>query len=130
MAQVTPSRPSPSRDGRPTPDDLDSLITKVWKTPGFADPPAGSGRGREAIRRGVPPVVVSLFGAQFPTWRGIPIIPSDKVPGGEGQDRSSWCTGEESQGVVGLFQPGLVGEGPGSVGQVHGINRSAPPPTW
>ena len=28
----------------------------------------------------MPPPTVSLFGAQFLTWRGLPLIPSDKVP--------------------------------------------------
>jgi hypothetical protein len=35
--------------------------------------------GREATRRGVPPPTVSLFGSQFVAWRGIPLIPSDKI---------------------------------------------------
>ena len=44
--------------GTPTPDDLDSLITKVWKTPAFflTNPLGVAAFGREATRRGVPPV--------------------------------------------------------------------------
>ena len=56
-------------------------------------------------------MVVNLFGAQFITWRGIPIIPSDKVPVEKGKTKFILVrTGEERQGVVGLYQPGLVGE--------------------
>ena len=72
----------------------------------------------------MPPVVVSLFGAQFITWRGIPIIPSDKVPVEKGKTKIILVrTGEERQGVVGLFQPGLVGEqAPGLSVRFTGIN--------
>ena len=129
LAQVTPEQTITARDGRPTPDDLDSLITKVWKTPGFfiTHPLGVAAFGREATRRGVPPVVVSLFGAQFLTWRGIPIIPSDKVPVDKGKTTFILLrTGEERQGVVGLFQPGLVGEqAPGLSVRFTGINRAA-----
>ena len=43
--------------GPPTPDDLDELITLVWKEPAFflAHPRAIAAFGREATRRGVPP---------------------------------------------------------------------------
>ena len=74
----------------------------------------------------MPPVVVNLFGAQFITWRGIPIIPSDKVPVEKGKTKFILVrTGEERQGVVGLYQPGLVGEqAPGLSVRFTGINRS------
>src|SRR6202142_743995 len=69
------------RTGAPTPDDLDELIARVWKEPGFflAHPAAIAAFGRECTRRGVPPPTVSLFGSQFLTWRGVPLIPSDKL---------------------------------------------------
>lgn len=129
LAQVTPAQTIKTRGGAPTPDDLDSLITKVWKTPGFilTHPLGVAAFGREATRRGVPPVVVNLFGAQFITWRGIPIIPSDKVPVENSKTKFILVrTGEERQGVVGLFQPGLVGEqAPGLSVRFTGINRQA-----
>jgi hypothetical protein len=129
LAQVTPEQTIATLGGPPTPDDVDSLITKVWKTPGFilTHPLGVAAFGREATRRGVPPVVVSLFGAQFITWRGIPIVPSDKVPVEKGKTKFILVrTGEERQGVVGLFQPGLVGEqAPGLSVRFTGINRSA-----
>lgn len=110
-----------ARNGYPTPDDLDELIAKVWKTPSFflAHPRAIAAFGRECTRRGVPPVTVSLFGASFIAWRGIPLIPSNKLlidgkmdPGAEGGKTSILLirTGEEKQGAIGLYQAGLPGE--------------------
>jgi Phage capsid-like protein len=129
LAQVTPEQTIQTLAGAPTPDDLDALITKVWKTPSFflTHPQAIAAFGREATYRGVPPATVSLFGAQFITWRGIPLIPSDKVPLQESKTKFILVrTGEERQGVVGLFQPGLVGEqAPGLSVRFTGINQSA-----
>ncbi len=115
--------------GPPTPDDLDELITKVWKEPAFflTHPAAVAAFGRECTRRGVPPATVSLFGSQFVTWRGVPIIPSDKVPLVDGKTKALLLrVGEARQGVVGLFQPGLAGErSPGLSVRFMGINRNA-----
>ena len=115
--------------GAPTPDDLDELLTKVWKEPAFflAHPLAIAAFGRECTRRGVPPPTVSLFGSQFLTWRGIPLIPSDKVPVDGGKTKILLLrVGEKRQGVVGLFQPGLAGEqSPGLSVRFMGINRNA-----
>ena len=115
--------------GPPTPDDLDELLTKVWKEPAFflAHPLAIAAFGRECTRRGVPPPTVSLFGSQFLTWRGIPLIPSDKVPVADGKTKILLLrVGEKRQGVVGLFQPGLPGEqGPGLSVRFMGINHNA-----
>src|ERR1035441_694130 len=115
--------------GAPTPDDLDELITKVWKEPAFflTHPLAIAAFGRECTRRGVPPATVSLFGSQFITWRGIPLIPSNKVPLENGKTKVLLLrVGEERQGVVGLYQPGLVGEqSMGLSVRFMGIGRSA-----
>jgi hypothetical protein len=115
--------------GPPTPDDLDELITKVWKEPAFflTHPSAIAAFGRECTRRGVPPPTVSLFGSQFVTWRGLPLIPSDKVPLADGKTKVLLLRiGEKRQGVVGLFQPGLPGEqSPGLAVRFMGINRNA-----
>ncbi len=99
--------------GSPTPDDLDELIAKVWKEPAFflAHPQAIAAFGREATRRGTPPPTVSLFGSQFLTWRGIPLIPCDKLKVVNGKTNILLIrTGESRQGVVGLYQPNLTGE--------------------
>jgi hypothetical protein len=101
----------------------------VWKEPGFflAHPLAIAAFGRECTRRGVPPPTVSLFGSQFITWRGIPLIPSDKVPIEEGKTKILLLrVGESRRGVVGLYQPGLNGEqSPGLSVRFMGINRNA-----
>src|SRR5579863_8674477 len=121
-----------TRTGAPTPDDLDELITRVWKEPAFflAHPRAIAAFGRECTRRGVPPATVTLFGSPFITWRGIPLIPSDKVgiagkEGGRGTTSILLLrTGEKKRGVVGLFQPGLPGEvSPSLSVRMMGINQ-------
>jgi len=129
LAQAVDEQRVATLHGPPTPDDLDGLITKVWKSPGFflTHPLAVAAFGREATRRGVPPATVSLFGSQFLTWRGIPIIPSDKVPVTDAKTKVLLIrTGAERQGVVGLFQPGLDGESqtPGLSVRFSGIDRS------
>jgi hypothetical protein len=129
IASAVPSQRISTIAGPPTPDDFDELITKVWKEPAFflAHPKAIAAFGRECTRRGVPPATVSLFGSQFLTWRGLPLIPTDKVPI-EGKKTKVLLlrTGEKRQGVVGLFQPGLTGEqSPGLSVRFMGINRSA-----
>jgi len=133
LKNVDAAQRLPTRSGPPTPDDLDELIARVWKEPGFflAHPRAIAAFGREATLRGVPPATVNLFGSPFISWRGIPIVPSDKIPlvGKAGAQKTSILlvrTGEAKQGVVGLFQPGLQGEqGPGLSVRFMGIDRTA-----
>jgi len=107
--------------GSPTPDDFDALISKVWKEPSYfvAHPAAIAAFGRECTRRGVPPVTVNLLGSPFLTWRGIPIIPTDKLfvdglkkpKANVGKTNILLVrTGEKKQGVVGLYQSGVSGE--------------------
>lgn len=129
LANVAPDQVVYPLTGAPTPDDLDELLTKVWKEPAFflTHPLAIAAFGRECTRRGVPPPTISLFGSQFLTWRGIPLIPSDKVPVADGKTKILLLrVGEKRQGVVGVFQPGLAGEQtPGLSVRFMGINRNA-----
>ncbi|MFT3803109.1 MAG: family 2A encapsulin nanocompartment shell protein [Burkholderiaceae bacterium] len=129
LASVAPDQILYPLTGAPTPDDLDELLTKVWKEPAFflTHPLAIAAFGRECTRRGVPPPTASLFGSQFLTWRGIPLIPSDKVPVVDGKTKVLLLrVGDRRQGVVGLYQPGLVGEqSPGLSVRFMGINRNA-----
>jgi hypothetical protein len=125
-----------TRYGRPMPDDLDELITKVWKDPGFflAHPRAIAAFERECTRRGVPPVTVNIAGGNFIAWRGIPIIPTDKlfVDGLKNPKAKTGKTnillvrtGEVKRGVVGLYQAGLPGEqSRGLSVRFRGINDS------
>ncbi len=113
LNNVAKSQTVKTRNGYPTPDDLDELLTKVWKEPAFflAHPKAIAAFGRECTRRGVPPPTVSLFGSQFLTWRGIPLIPSDKLPIVNGKSKILLLrVGESKQGVIGLYQPNLPGQ--------------------
>jgi encapsulin shell SprI-like protein len=129
LHSIAPQQRIGTRSGAPTPDDLDELISKVWKQPGFflLHPLAIAAFGRECTRRGVPPPTVSLFGSQFLTWRGIPLIPSDKIGIEEGKTKILLIrTGESRQGVVGLYQPNLPGEqSPGLSVRFMGINHQA-----
>ncbi|HTD54279.1 MAG TPA: family 2A encapsulin nanocompartment shell protein [Silvibacterium sp.] len=117
-----------TRKGAPTPDDLDELLTKVWKEPSIflAHPRAIAAFGRECTRRGVPPPTVTLFGTPFLTWRGIPLIPTDKLRIAGKVPKTKMLlirVGERKQGVIGLFQPGLTGEqSPGLSVRFMGIN--------
>jgi len=121
LKNVADSQRVAPRKGSPTPDDLDELISKVWKEPSFflAHPRAVAAFERECTRRGVPPVTVSLHGGTFITWRGIPLVPTDKLfvdglknPKGKSGKTNILLvrTGEYRRGVVGLFQAGLPNE--------------------
>lgn len=109
LGHVADSQRISTRIGPPTPDDLDELIKKVWKEPAFflSHPDGIAAFGRECTRRGVPPNTISLFGSQFITWRGFPLIPSNKVPLEDGKTKFLLMrVGEKRQGVVGLFNAG------------------------
>ena len=129
LNSIVASQRIKTRRGPPTPDDLDELLVKVWKQPGFflAHPATIAAFGRECTRRGVPPPTISLFGSQFITWRGIPLIPSDKIRIDNGKSSIILIrTGESRQGVVGLYQPDLPGEqSPGLSVRFMGINHKA-----
>ena len=117
------------RKGAPTPDDLDELLARVWKEPGFflAHPRAIAAFGRECTKRGVPPPTTTMFGSAFLTWRGVPLVPCDKLAvKGEKTNILLVRTGEKKQGVVGLFQPGIPGElSPSLSVRFMGINHKA-----
>ncbi|MBF0291605.1 MAG: hypothetical protein HQK86_05550 [Nitrospinae bacterium] len=121
LNSVAPSQRIRTRKGPPTPDDLDELLTKVWKRPAFflAHPMAIAAFGRECTRRGVPPPTTMIHGSPFMTWRGVPLIPSDKL---EISDRSNGGhsvastdilllrVGEKEQGVIALRDDALNSE--------------------
>lgn len=121
LASVDPGYRISTRYGSPTPDDLDELLSLVWKSPAFfiAHPRAIAAFERECTWRGVPPETTDLFGTKVILWRGVPVIPSDKVEI-QGQYLTNRGvgitniilvrTGEKEQGVVGLHQAGIPGE--------------------
>lgn len=120
-------RVKPRKGQGPTPDDMDELIATVWKEPAYfvAHPKAIAAFGRECTRRGVPPPTVGLFGANFLSWRGIPLIPCDKIAVKANKtDILLMRVGERKRGCIGLFQPGLPGEiSPSLSVRLMGINQ-------
>jgi hypothetical protein len=130
LNNVDPAFRIQSRQGAPTPDDLDELLSRIWKEPAFflAHPRTIAAFGRECTYRGVPPPTATIFGSPFLTWRGIPLIPSDKMNIDDAGKTNVLLlrTGENKQGVVGLFQPGLPGEQtPGLSVRFMGIDRNS-----
>ena len=129
LNNIVPAQRLKTLSGAPTPDDLDELLALVWKEPAFflAHPAAIAAFGRECTRRGVPPPTVTLFGSPFLTWRGIPLVPTNKLAVEKGKTNILLLrTGESRQGVVGLYQPGLPAEqGLGLSVKFMGISRKA-----
>jgi CRP-like cAMP-binding protein len=94
-----------TRSGPPTPDDLDELLSRRRKSKFFlAHPRAIAAFRRECTKRGIYPPTVLVEGSTVQTWRGVPILPCDKIPITEGDVSSIIVmrTGVEDQGVIGL----------------------------
>ncbi|MEE1786162.1 family 2B encapsulin nanocompartment shell protein [Streptomyces sp. SP17BM10] len=135
LNNVAASQRVRTRKGAPTPDDMDELLARVWKQPAFflAHPRAIAAFGRECTRRGVPPQIVELFGSPFLTWRGVPLLPSDKLDLKGSANSAPGTTnillmrvGEDRQGVVGL-RPAKVPDEvePGLAVRAMGVDRQA-----
>ncbi|MCG8914386.1 cyclic nucleotide-binding domain-containing protein [Actinokineospora sp. PR83] len=102
-----------TREGAPSPDDLDELLSRRRRSDFFlAHPKAIAAFGRECTRRGLYPPTVEVHGRQAVSWRGVPMLPSDKIPISENNTTSiiAMRTGESSQGVIGLHQTGIPDE--------------------
>jgi hypothetical protein len=121
LHSVDPSMRISTRYGAPTPDDLDELLALVWKKPAFflAHPKAIAAFERECTWRGVPPVTMNLFGSPVISWRGVPLVPCDKLELKGRFQSNQWLgttsiillrVGEADQGVVGLHHAGIPGE--------------------
>ncbi|MGW7166749.1 family 2B encapsulin nanocompartment shell protein [Streptomyces sp. NPDC054884] len=117
------------RSGPPTPDDMDDLLCRRRGTKMFLAHPrtiAAIGRGFNAC--GLYPDHVDLGGQSVPAWRGVPILPCNKIPISKEQTSSiiAMRTGEKNQGVIGLRQTGLLDEyEPGLSVRFMGINEQA-----
>ncbi|MFJ3622167.1 family 2B encapsulin nanocompartment shell protein [Streptomyces iakyrus] len=117
------------RSGPPTPDDMDDLLCRRRGTKMFLAHPrtiAAIGRGFNAC--GLYPDHVDLGGQSVPAWRGVPILPCNKIPISKQQTSSiiAMRTGEKNQGVIGLRQTGLPDEyEPGLSVRFMGINEQA-----
>jgi CRP-like cAMP-binding protein len=101
------------RSGPPTPEDMDEILCRRRKSQFFlAHPRTIAAFHRACNRRGIYPTGVELFGTKVTAWRGVPILPCDKIPIHE-DDTSSILvmrTGQDHQGVIGLHRTGLPDE--------------------
>jgi len=63
-------------------------------------------------KRGLYPGNVDLLDSSVPAWRGVPMLPCNKIPISQGQTSSiiAMRTGEDDQGVIGLHQTGIPDE--------------------
>ncbi|HEY8978142.1 MAG TPA: family 2B encapsulin nanocompartment shell protein [Streptomyces sp.] len=119
----------PTFGGPPTPDDMDELLSMRRKTTLFlAHPKAIAAFFRQLNRRGLMPKPAEVNGHHVPAWRGVPIFPCGKIPVGPDLTTSiiALRTGEEDQGVVGLYQTGIPEEfQPGLNVRFMGIDDNA-----
>ncbi|MET0134960.1 MAG: family 2B encapsulin nanocompartment shell protein [Kibdelosporangium sp.] len=120
----------PTRTGPPTPDDMDELLATVWKDPNYilAHPRAIAAFGNECNKRGIYPQSIDINGHQVPSWRGIPVLPCNKIPvsGTRTTAMLAMRVGEQNQGVIGLHQTGLPDEyQPGLSVRFMNINEKA-----
>ncbi|NUT50949.1 MAG: cyclic nucleotide-binding domain-containing protein [Saccharothrix sp.] len=118
-----------TRSGPPTPDDVDELLSRRRKTAFMlAHPRTIAAFGREASKRGLYPGTADVDGTKVVTWRGVPLLPSDKIPITPQHTTSilAMRIGEENQGVIGLHQPGIPDEvQPSLNARFMGINEKA-----
>ena len=118
-----------TRRGRPTPDDMDELLTRRRGTRLFlAHPKAIAAFMRECSLRGVYPRPVEVDGKAVAAWRGVPILPCPKLPISDTFTTSilAMRLGEDKEGVVGLRQTGLPHEyAPGLNVRFMGIDEHA-----
>ena len=98
--------------GPPTPHDMDELLSKRRKTQYiFAHPKAVAAFTRECSKMGIYPTSVQVDGKETLAWRGVPILTCNKIPIVDGLTSIiAMRTGEEDQGVVGLYQMGIPEE--------------------
>jgi hypothetical protein len=101
------------RTGKPTPDDLDELLTRRRKSKFFlAHPRTIAAFSRQCNRLGIYPQNIDMDGSKVIAWRGVPILPCNKIPITKHQTSSILVLriGEEDQGVIGLHQTGISDE--------------------
>ncbi|TNM28177.1 family 2B encapsulin nanocompartment shell protein [Streptomyces sedi] len=113
LHNVDPRQRLFTRSGPPTPDDLDELVTRRRDTRLLlAHPRTIAAIGRACTARGLYPATTEVDGTPVHAWRGIPLLPCDKIPISPTNTSSVLAlrTGTERQGVVGLRQTGLPDE--------------------
>lgn len=118
-----------THSGPPTPDDLDELLSRRRNSQFLlAHPRTIAAFGRECNRRGMHPDSIPFHGNAVPTWRGVPLLPCNKIPinGGHTSSILVLRVGEDNQGVIGLHQTGIPDEYEPSLSvRFMGINEKA-----
>ncbi len=118
-----------TRTGPPTPDDFDELITRRRGAQFLlAHPRTIAAFGRECNKAGLYPPSVTYADSLVPSWRGVPLLPCNKIPISDTMTSSVIVmrTGEDNEGVIGLHQTGLPDEyEPGLSVRYMGINEKA-----
>lgn len=102
-----------TRSGPPTPDDLDELLSRRKKSQLLlAHPRTIAAFSRECNRRGLYPTPIELQGSKAVSWRGVPLLPCDKIPITQSLTSSILVLrlGQENQGVIGLHPANLPDE--------------------
>jgi hypothetical protein len=102
-----------TRSGPPAPEDLDELLSRRRRTDLLlAHPRTIAAFRRQCTNRGLYPDVVQVEGQPQAAWRGVPLLPCDKIPITEHHTSSVLAlrTGEESSGVIGLLPTALPDE--------------------
>jgi hypothetical protein len=118
-----------TRTGPPTPDDLDELLSRRRKSRFLlAHPRTIAAFGRQCTSRGIYPQTTEVHGSTVQAWRGVPLLPCDKIPITDDQTSSilAFRTGVDDEGVIGLHQTGIPDEyQPGLSVRFMGINDKA-----
>ena len=118
-----------TRTGPPTPDDLDELLCRRRKTQFFlAHPRTIAAFGRECNRRGLYPRRRRRSRARrVQAWRGVPILPCDKIPitaGNDQLDPRACGRARRTRASSACTRPGMPDEvAAGPVRAVHGHQR-------
>ncbi|XWV26861.1 hypothetical protein QJ857_gp0189 [Tupanvirus soda lake] len=89
------------------PNMLDDLLGMVWNRPTFylMHPAALVEFCKSCNAQGLNTGSMELFGYQFVTWRGLPIVTSDKIPYEKGTRTFAFLirSGENDMGVIQLY---------------------------
>ncbi len=118
-----------TRVGPPTPDDFDELLSRRRGSQYLlAHPRTIAAFGRQCTKMGVYPDNVPLNDTMVPSWRGVPLLPCNKIPISKQLTSSVIVmrTGEDNEGVIGLHQTGIPDEVEPSLSvRFMGINEKA-----
>ncbi len=102
-----------TRTGPPTPDDMDELLSRRRGTKCFlAHPRTIAAFHRQCTKVGIDPEVIEFEGSRVASWRGVPVLPVDKIPiSATGTSAIvAFRIGADKQGVIGLYRDKLPDE--------------------